>query len=519
MESLALTGVDHWTWRFTTMLTLSVVVAVMGLSADSAAVVIGAMLIAPLMTPVLATAASLSMSLMRRALLSLGTVALATIWSIVVAYVLSRLIPNGPLPGEVEARTRPDIRDLVVALAAGAAGSYATVRRDVSAALPGVAVAVALVPPLATVGITLEAGETDLALGALLLYVTNLAAIVFAGVMVFIGTGFVPARRLANKAIQLGVAALIALGLVVVVAVPLFGRSSAAVSAAKAEIDARSIVTDWLNGAALDADVDVSGDRVLVSLRGFEPPPDDGLLEETLRQRLGEVNVVVEWVRVERATTTVPPAVSDDEALVQRVEPIVQVWLDDHDGDGYALDRVSAVEGALRIEVSGPGEPPSIDDLLDRLAAELGAQPQVRLLWTPLEEVGSNGPTTPLEVTERRLAEAAVRWAADAAVVVESLEVDDQRVTVDLVGAEAPRIEGLVVALEGEFDGPLEIEVRFTERRLLTTTVLVVESIGGVLPGLAPTTTTTTTAASATGTATTAAASTTTTTTIGSPDG
>ena len=210
MNELAITHVDHWAWRFTVMLTLSVVVAVMGLSADSAAVVIGAMLIAPLMTPVLATAASLSMSLKRKSVVSLLKVALATAWAIGMAYLLSMVLPDGPLPGEVEARTKPDIRDLVVALAAGAAGSYATVRRDASAALPGVAVAVALVPPLATVGITLEAGERDLAIGALLLYGTNLAAIVFAGVMVFIATGFVPPQRLSNTAIQLFVAAVIA---------------------------------------------------------------------------------------------------------------------------------------------------------------------------------------------------------------------------------------------------------------------------------------------------------------------
>ena len=225
MDELAITRVEHWAWRFTIMLTLSVVVAVMGLSADSAAVVIGAMLLAPLMQPVLATAASLSMSLLRKSLASLFKVALATAWCVAIAFVISMLLPDGALPGEVESRTRPDIRDLVVALAAGAAGAYATVRKDASSSLPGVAVAVALVPPLATIGITLEAGETELAIGASLLYGTNLAAIVFAGVMVFIATGFVPPRRLASTAVQLLVAAAIALTIVVAIAVPLYNRS------------------------------------------------------------------------------------------------------------------------------------------------------------------------------------------------------------------------------------------------------------------------------------------------------
>jgi uncharacterized membrane protein len=76
-----------------------------------------------------------------------------------------------------------------VALAAGAAGAYATVREEVSAALPGVAVAVALVPPLATAGLVLEAGQVELAKGALLLYLANLVAIMSSGIAVFLATG------------------------------------------------------------------------------------------------------------------------------------------------------------------------------------------------------------------------------------------------------------------------------------------------------------------------------------------
>ncbi|MGI9616294.1 MAG: DUF389 domain-containing protein, partial [Acidimicrobiales bacterium] len=108
MDELAITRVEHWAWRFTIMLTLSVVVAVMGLSANSAAVVIGAMLLAPLMQPVLATAASLSMSLLRKSLASLFKVALATAWCIAIAYLISMLLPAGPLSNEIVSRTQPD---------------------------------------------------------------------------------------------------------------------------------------------------------------------------------------------------------------------------------------------------------------------------------------------------------------------------------------------------------------------------------------------------------------------------
>ncbi|WP_423982007.1 DUF389 domain-containing protein, partial [Ilumatobacter sp.] len=122
MAELGIKREPHWAFRFSVMLGLSVVVAVMGLSADSAAVVIGAMLLAPLMQPVLAVAACISMALFRKALRSAWYVVVASAGSILLAYILSALFVNGELAPEVTSRTAPDIRDLVVALGAGAAG-------------------------------------------------------------------------------------------------------------------------------------------------------------------------------------------------------------------------------------------------------------------------------------------------------------------------------------------------------------------------------------------------------------
>ncbi len=473
MDELALTRVDYWGWRFTVMLTLSVVVAVMGLSANSPAVVIGAMLLAPLMTPVLATAASLSMSAWRNAVISVFRVAAATAWAIGLAYVLSLILPDGPLAAEVEARTRPDIRDLVVALAAGAAGSYATVRRDVSAALPGVAVAVALVPPLAAVGITLEAGDRDLALGALLLYTTNLAAIIFAGVMVFIATGFVPPRRLSNTGLQLLVAAVIAAALVVVIAVPLFERSAEAVEAVQDEVTARAVVDDWLDGRKLDPQVNVEGERVVVQLRGFEDPPDDRALTEQLQRELGAVQVVVEFVRTERATTTQPPSLSDDEALLLQVEPLVEQWLLDASGGAdYALEHLAIVEGVIRIDAAGAGQAPAVEELVQRLSAELSAEPAVRLNWTARETItpGTTTTTSPVQRTASEMRAVAEAWAAESGMVLDDFAYDGERALVAVTGAREPLIYQLVGDLE-ELDPAVEVSVLYTERRLVTTTL------------------------------------------------
>jgi uncharacterized hydrophobic protein (TIGR00271 family) len=502
MNELAITKVDYWAWRFTIMLTFSVVVAVMGLSADSAAVVIGAMLLAPLMQPVLATAACLSMSLFGRALWALIRVLTATAWCIMIAYVLSRLIPDGPLPGEVEARTRPDIRDLVVALAAGAAGAYATVRRDASSALPGVAVAVALVPPLATVGITLEAAEPELAVGAALLYGTNLAAIIFAGVMVFIATGFVPARRLANTALQLIVAGVITLALVVVVAVPLFGRSAAAVEAAQHQVAARSIVDAWLNGLDLSPEVNVADDRVLVRLRGFDQPPDDASLIEALQAELGEVTVLVEWVRTERATTTLPAVLTDEEALELQLRPLVQQWLVEHGADSdYELEDLMVEEGVVRIDVAGTGLAPSFDGLKLLIDGAVGVDLAVRINWTERQQItpGSSTTTTPIQRVEEDMFDIARDWADEFGVELEWLVFDGERVEVVVSGPQEPLIYGLIVDLEAVGESPVTVEVYYTPRLLVTTTLPIIDVFGGFVADITPegaetpTTTTTTT--------------------------
>lgn len=490
MDELAITRVDHWAWRFTVMLTLSVVVAVMGLSADSAAVVIGAMLLAPLMTPVLASAACLSMSLVRKALFALGKVFLATAWCIAIAFLLAMMLPDGPLAGEVEARTRPDVRDLVVALAAGAAGSYATVRKDVSSALPGVAVAVALVPPLATIGITLEADKTDLAIGALLLYGTNLSAIIFAGVMVFIATGFVPPQRLANTAIQLFVAGVIALALVVVVAVPLFNRSAEAVEAADNELKAQAIVTDWLGSRDLSPVVDVDDGRVLVQLRGFDEPPDDAELTEALQLELGEVSVLVQWVRTFRATTTLPAVPTDDEVLRATILPIVETWLaENENGFDYQLDQLVVFEREVRIDVAGTGDPPSVNDLDELLREELDTEISVRLNWTPRETITpGEDQVDPLEVVQDELRLLVDGWAEQRNLIVESVAFDGEQAVISVIGASEPTIYELLEDVE-ELAGPdVRVEVLFTQRRPITTT-LPFDTFPGL--GLDPTTTTT----------------------------
>ncbi len=110
------------------------------------------------------------------------------------------------MTAEVLARTSPSLCDLLIVLAAGAAGAYAVVRPDISAALPGVAVAVVLVPPLATAAFTLAIGHSALAGGALVVLGANVVAILLVGALLPLACVFVPAGR--REAAQHGVGSL-----------------------------------------------------------------------------------------------------------------------------------------------------------------------------------------------------------------------------------------------------------------------------------------------------------------------
>lgn len=480
MAELQIKRQEHWLFRFSTMLTLSVIVAVMGLSADSSAVVIGAMLLAPLMTPVLATAACIAMALFQKALRSFGIVVIATAGSIVLSYVLAAIFTNGALPPEVTSRVAPDIRDLVVALGAGTAGAYATVRTDASSSLPGVAVAVALVPPLGAVGMSLQAGNMTFARGAMLLYTTNLAAIVLAGVVVFVITGFVPPKRLAAMGLRsLAVSAAVAL-IVFAIAIPLFRASTSAVEASEREIIAKQIVADWLGVVepTRTPEISFAGDRVLVVVRSFEDPIDQTPLVEAMQAEFGTDRVIsTEWDQVERAitTTTLAPTttvVSDEERLQAEVGSIVDQWLaEDAPQSGRRRDALVIVDGVVRVDASGVGEPPSITVLTEQLDAALEQTLEVQLTWLQREDVLVGEPEqTPDEVLRDRIDAIAQSWAdANGLVVQQTLVVDGQAV-VEVTGPEQPDASELVASIDELLGTTGDVRVLFTRRLDITTT-------------------------------------------------
>lgn len=232
--------------RFSALMVFSASIASLGLMNDSAAVVIGAMLVAPLMTPIMAFAAALVQTWSRRQLEALSIVVVGALLGVAMGWLNTALIPRigaeTPLPSEVLSRTAPNLADLGIAILAGAAGAYVTVRSEAGSALPGVGIAVALVPPLATVGIALGAERTDLARGALLLFLTNFAAITLSAGAMFAIAGFVPPReRLRRRALSIAVATAFVFALIV----PLARNSYAKIQRSNGSVDAARIVRQW----------------------------------------------------------------------------------------------------------------------------------------------------------------------------------------------------------------------------------------------------------------------------------
>ena len=210
---------------------LASVIASAGVVSDSSATVIGAMIVAPLMTPILGSALAIVLADRRQVLKNVGLVLAGAAAVIAIGYLVG-LIYQLPVDAannsQVAARVSPRLIDLVAALATGAVGAFALVRSDVSDTLPGVAIAISLVPPLVVVGLTLESGVPDESLGALLLFGTNVAAIIATGTLVLLlyrirdvaAAAGLPVGRLTGRT-------LVTVGaMVLLVAVPLaFGSS------------------------------------------------------------------------------------------------------------------------------------------------------------------------------------------------------------------------------------------------------------------------------------------------------
>ncbi len=372
-----------WLIRIFLMLTLSVTIAVMGLAANSVAVVIGAMLIAPLMTPIMSFSAAVGLGLGRRAIQAAVVVGIGSLWSLVYSIVLSRLLPSLELGSEILGRTSPDVRDLVVAIAAGAAGAYAVAHEDVSATLPGVAVAVALVPPLAATGILIGAREGVLAEGSALLYATNLFAIAFSALATLLITGVIPTARFFFRDSRMAAVVIGIFIATVAIAIPLTSRSLNAAASSRQQSDILTEVELWLGNKDLEVTtLDVIGTAVTVELTGLDEPPEAYALATRLVPVLGaDAEVTVRWdARAQgSASAGTPPAADPTEVAT----PVLNDWLAGIANEGIVLEllEVTVSEGQVDVVVSGPAAPPSSPELANNVADAIGATVTLDIRW------------------------------------------------------------------------------------------------------------------------------------------
>ena len=279
--------------HFTVLLFLSTIIASLGVIGDSVAIVIGAMIIAPLMRPIMATAAALIMGDLKRAGSSFLIVVASVTGVIAVAWLLTELsvVTVISIESNVQfySRISPRLIDLYAALAAGAAGAFALSREDIADSLPGVAIAVSLVPPLCVVGIGLAEREWAASGGAFMLFLTNFLSILFAGggALALLGLSSVAFKGL-NQYARRSAFVVIALSIVLVM-IPLGSTTIRVYEQKLLKRETFNMAQEWIRGTDYGIrDVEVRGDQVTLAVYGSGEQPELSDLGEVINESIGE---------------------------------------------------------------------------------------------------------------------------------------------------------------------------------------------------------------------------------------
>lgn len=288
--------------RFWLLLVLASLIAAAGVVADSTATVIGAMIVAPMLLPIQGTVLSTVLGDRRNLVRSIFFVVAGSVVAITVGYLVGLFVVNDVVAAsnsQVASRVNPHLIDLVAALGTGIVGSIALVRRDISDTLPGVAIAISLVPPLTVVGLTLEAGHYSESLGALLLFTANVAAILATGivVMTFYGVHRIPAApgRPGAKSVNRRNAVLVIVSMLLLVGIPLTLSSISSTANSLKESTVRTTAQEWTKGSGWDLlSVNTTINGVVIRATGPMPLPDTQQLKGMLADagiETGEVEV------------------------------------------------------------------------------------------------------------------------------------------------------------------------------------------------------------------------------------
>ena len=386
------------------MLVLSCLIALLGLLVNSPAVIIGAMLISPLMGPILCCGLALTLAEWEMGKKAARNVAFSIVEAVVIAALATALSPLREATPEILARSNPNLMDLLIAVFSGIAGVLAlTSGKPGLTIIPGVAIATAVMPPLATTGYGLATGQWAISRGSFLLFFTNLTAIVISADLVFLYIGFRPQQRILQHEhhVLVRYRILVATLILAVVSIPLIRTLLTAARQARVRQEITQTLRSGLQRpgvsqvSTVDFDLrdgEVSINAVLRTTE-FVQMSQVHQLEETLSQRLDrKVQLHVEQVRVEedpaaesaRLRNFVASVIGSQPAAPRtagellldvgsrtrgELEPLLQPL-------GVTSPQVRAVslqEGnLLTVEVAGAGSRPLGPDALSVAAAALG---------------------------------------------------------------------------------------------------------------------------------------------------
>ena len=317
------------------MIVLSAALATLGLLTNSVAVIIGAMLVAPLMSPISSFSTGMAtgiLHLTRRASVTLFTgVTLALLISIVMGFVLPIDTPTE----EMLARGSPNLLDAAIALVSGWVAAYASARKGIPAALAGVAIAAALMPPISTIGLGIALRDIDLAFGANLLFLTNIAFIIAAQYVTFLWMGMHPTEDREGATLNRSRAWWIVLFLTTLIVLLVFARlGSQAIDEAQireqlqAEAFHGATVVEYhvISSVPLSVQLIVQSDHQITPA---EVEAAQALINHLYRQ---EVHLTVVARQVVRPLEPVMAAIWQDLRAVFPRAQIADVWIEQADG-------------------------------------------------------------------------------------------------------------------------------------------------------------------------------------------
>lgn len=287
----------------------SCAIATFGLLSNSTAVIIGAMIIAPLMLPIRGLAFGAlagNLSLFRQGLIA---VIIGTLVAVILAAELGLLTGISTFGSEVLSRSKPTLLDLGIAVAAGGISGYAKVQPKISASLAGTAIAVALMPPICVVGLGLAQANWSLSMGASLLYLTNLLGITLSCMLTFLLAGCTPFKR-AQKALGWAVALTSILLIPLTISFAELVRQNQLESSIRTALVNDTVTFQQIELLNIDTNWLTEPPQVRLSVRSYNPitPKQVQLLEAFLERKMGQSFTLIFTVsQVEEVTRNSDP--------------------------------------------------------------------------------------------------------------------------------------------------------------------------------------------------------------------